>query len=347
MDVQQEINRPDSLPSFSAFQDIPLLIPQEAYWLQTSSGHPKPNGRGKALPMEHGNLVVSLDGGGGQGGGAVMVVAKAKGLCVTPGKFQPTQETHHFPQPCHTRKSQNKSQNRNQRRSRKRNQWETRKEQTPTPTQERLCRTQSPTPSPPWLPSPAPLRSDWVNFMGYARRRTALKTVLPPKKLALSTTDIKTLPKRQCLLNQLEIGKSSHQVRPQEVGPTEPPIPPSTERSEPLHDPEAQLSESTNEDSDAVMEALDDLLVQLQGVVDLANSALGRLHGRVAVGETRLIAVEHEVIATEQRNERAGEHLNSSAALTIMNTMLLAFFLFRGWFSSIHYATYYGRAMPT
>ncbi|KAI3797670.1 hypothetical protein L1987_32931 [Smallanthus sonchifolius] len=113
----------------------------------------------------------------------------------------------------------------------------------------------------------------------------------------------------------------------------EPTIPPSTKRSEPQQDPEAQLSESTNKDSDAVMEALDDRLVQLQGVVDLADSALGRLHGRVAVGETRLTAVEHEVITAEQWNEWADERLNSFAALTIVNTMLLAFVLFRGWFS--------------
>ncbi|KAI3807874.1 hypothetical protein L1987_23810 [Smallanthus sonchifolius] len=113
----------------------------------------------------------------------------------------------------------------------------------------------------------------------------------------------------------------------------EPTIPPNTERIEPQPDPEAQLSVSTNEDSDAVMEALDDHLVQLQGVVDLADSALGRLHGRVAVGETRLTAVEHEVIAVEQRNERAGERVDSFTALTIVNTMLLAYVLFRGWFS--------------
>ncbi|KAI3814405.1 hypothetical protein L1987_19160 [Smallanthus sonchifolius] len=156
-----------------------------------------------------------------------------------------------------------------------------------------------PTPSPPRLPSPAPLRSDWVNFMGFTCRITAHKTVLPPKKRALSPTDTDPLPKRHCLLNQLEIGESSHQVRPQEVGPTESTIPPSTERSEPQQDQEAQLSESTNEDSDVVMEALDDRLVQLQGVLDLADSTLGRLHGRVTVGETRLTTVEHEVIATE------------------------------------------------
>ncbi|KAI3825344.1 hypothetical protein L1987_06826 [Smallanthus sonchifolius] len=118
-----------------------------------------------------------------------------------------------------------------------------------------------PTPSPPHLPSPAPLRSDWVNFMGFVCRGTAIKTVLPPKKRALSPTDTEPLPKRHCLLNKLGIGESSHQVRPQEVGPTEPTIPPTTERSEPQQDPEAQLSESTNEDSDAAMEALDDRLV--------------------------------------------------------------------------------------
>ncbi|KAI3813919.1 hypothetical protein L1987_18654 [Smallanthus sonchifolius] len=143
-----------------------------------------------------------------------------------------------------------------------------------------------PTPSPPWLPSHASLSSDWVNFMGFACRRTPLKTVLPPKKRALSPTYTEPLPKRHCLLNHLEIGESSHQVRPQEVGPNELTIPTTTERSEPQQDPEAQLSESTNEDSNAVMEALDDRVVQLQGVVDLADSVFGRLHGRVAVGET-------------------------------------------------------------
>ncbi|KAI3825421.1 hypothetical protein L1987_06908 [Smallanthus sonchifolius] len=136
-----------------------------------------------------------------------------------------------------------------------------------------------PTPSPPQLPSPTLIRSDWVNFMGFAHRRTTLKTVLPPKKRALYSTDTESLPKRHCLLNQLEIMESAHQVRPQEVGPTELTIPPNTERSEPQPDQEAQLSESTNEDSDAVMEAQDYRLVQLQGVVDIVDSALGSLHG--------------------------------------------------------------------
>ncbi|KAI3797663.1 hypothetical protein L1987_32924 [Smallanthus sonchifolius] len=45
-----------------------------------------------------------------------------------------------------------------------------------------------PTPSLPRLPSPASLRSDWVNFMGLAHRGTACKTVLPPKKRALLLT---------------------------------------------------------------------------------------------------------------------------------------------------------------
>ncbi|KAI3825422.1 hypothetical protein L1987_06909 [Smallanthus sonchifolius] len=183
--------------------------------------------------------------------------------------------------------------------------------------------------------------------MGFAHRRTALKTVFPPKKRALFSTDTEPLPKRHYLLNQLEIVEYSHQVRPQEVGPTELTIPPNTERSEPQPDPEAQLSESTNEDSDAVMEALDDRLVQLQGVVDLVDSALRRLHGRVAMGETQLIGVEHEVIVAEQRNERASERLDSFTAVTIVNTMLLAFVLFGGWFSLIHYSAYCGWAVPT
>ncbi|KAD3641539.1 hypothetical protein R6Q59_004158 [Mikania micrantha] len=48
IDVPKAMNRQDSLPSFSAFQDIPLLIPQESDGLQVSSGHPKHNGPGKA-----------------------------------------------------------------------------------------------------------------------------------------------------------------------------------------------------------------------------------------------------------------------------------------------------------
>ncbi|KAI3775932.1 hypothetical protein L1987_45692 [Smallanthus sonchifolius] len=108
------------------------------------------------------------------------------------------------------------------------------------------------TPSPPRLPSPAQLRNDWVNFMGFVRRRTARKTVLPPKKRALSSTDVEPLPKRHYLLNQLEIGESYHQ---------------------------------------------------------------------------------HEVIAAGQRDERADERLDSFAALTIFNTMMLAFVLPRGCFT--------------
>ncbi|KAI3819680.1 hypothetical protein L1987_13527 [Smallanthus sonchifolius] len=156
------------------------------------------------------------------------------------------------------RKSQTKSQNRNLRKSRKRNQWEDTSSEEVRP----------PTPSPPRSPSPVPLRSEWVNFMGLARRRTARKTVLPPKK-------------------------------PQEVGPTEPTIPPSTERSKPQPDPGAQQSEDTSEDSDAIIEALDDRLVQLQDVVDLNDSELGKLHGRVTAGETRLTAVEQGALQRE------------------------------------------------
>ncbi|KAI3825652.1 hypothetical protein L1987_07183 [Smallanthus sonchifolius] len=121
-------------------------------------------------------------------------------------------------------------------------------------------------------------------------------------------------------------------VRPQEVGPTEPTIPPSTERSETQPDLGAQQSEDTSEDSDAIIEAVDDRLVQLQGMVDLNDSALGRLHGRVTTGETLLTVVEQEAVAAGQREARIGERLDSFAALTIVNTMLLAFVLFRGWF---------------
>ncbi|KAI3712401.1 hypothetical protein L1987_70957 [Smallanthus sonchifolius] len=111
------------------------------------------------------------------------------------------------------------------------------------------------------------------------------------------------------------------QIKPPSIGTNEP------------QDPEAQLSQSTTEDSDAVMEALDDCLVQLQGVVDLVDTALGRLHGRVATGETRLTIVEHEVITADSGNERADEQLDSFAAFTIVNMMLLAFIFVRGWFS--------------
>ncbi|KAI3744831.1 hypothetical protein L1987_57924 [Smallanthus sonchifolius] len=94
----------------------------------------------------------------------------------------------------------------------------------------------------------------------------------------LSSTDTELLPKRHYLVNQLEIRESSHQVRPQEVGPTEHTIPPRTKRSEPQPDLGAQQSKDTSEDSDAVIEALDNCLVQLQGVMDLNDSALGRLY---------------------------------------------------------------------
>ncbi|KAI3815753.1 hypothetical protein L1987_15434 [Smallanthus sonchifolius] len=92
-------------------------------------------------------------------------------------------------------------------------------------------------------------------------------------------------------------------------------------------------SEDTSEDSDAIIEALDDRLVQLQDVVDLNDSALGRLHGRVTAGEIRLTAVEQEAVAARQRDARTSERLDSFAALTIVNMMLLAFVLLRGWFS--------------
>ncbi|KAI3821439.1 hypothetical protein L1987_09007 [Smallanthus sonchifolius] len=190
-----------------------------------------------------------------------------------------------------------------------------------------------PTPCPPWSPSPVPVCSEWVNFMRLARHRTARKTVLSPKKRTLSSIDAKPLPKRHCLLNQLDIGMSFHEIMPRDLGPTEHTRPPSFGMTEPQPDPEAQLSEDASEDSDAIREALDDRLVQLQGEVGLHDLAVGRLHERVTAGETGLAAVEHEVIAAGQRDERAGESLDSFAALTIVNTMLLAFFLFRGWFS--------------
>ncbi|KAI3797633.1 hypothetical protein L1987_32893 [Smallanthus sonchifolius] len=187
-----------------------------------------------------------------------------------------------------------------------------------------------PTPSPPRSPRPVPLRSEWVNFMGLVHRRIASKTVFPPKKRALSSTDAEPLPKRHCLLNQVEIGKLSHQIRPKDVGPIEQTRPTSPRMSKPQPDPEAQLSEDASKDSDAIIEALDDRLVQLQGVVDLNDSALKRLHGRVTIGETRLTAAWKGAFAVGQRDARTGERLDSFAALTIVNTMLLAFFLIRG-----------------
>ncbi|KAI3813945.1 hypothetical protein L1987_18680 [Smallanthus sonchifolius] len=79
-------------------------------------------------------------------------------------------------------------------------------------------------------------------------RRTARKTVLLLKKRALSSTNDEPLPKRHCLTSQQEIGESTHP------------------------------SEDTSEDSDAIMEALDDRLVQLHGEVGLHDLAVGRLH---------------------------------------------------------------------
>ena len=45
LDVTKAINRQDS---YCSFQDIPLLIPQEADGLEASGGHPQQNGLGKA-----------------------------------------------------------------------------------------------------------------------------------------------------------------------------------------------------------------------------------------------------------------------------------------------------------
>ncbi|KAI3744763.1 hypothetical protein L1987_57854 [Smallanthus sonchifolius] len=177
--------------------------------------------------------------------------------------------------------------------------------------------------------------------MGLARRKTARKTPLPPKKQALSSTDNEPLPKRHCLLSQLVLGHTVEDDLSESEIDTEPVI--VAQKSEADDDvfmapgasslEEKDTSEDTSEDSDAIIEALDDRLVQLQGVVDLNVSALGRLHGRVTMGETWLEAVEHEVVAAGQRDERAGERLDSFAALTIVNTMLLTFVLLRGWFT--------------
>ncbi|KAI3725283.1 hypothetical protein L1987_65066 [Smallanthus sonchifolius] len=65
-----------------------------------------------------------------------------------------------------------------------------------------------PTPSPPRSPSSVPLRSEWVNFMGLVRRRTAVNR--PPKKWALPLPDPVPLPKEY-----------SHLVRPREAGSIE------------------------------------------------------------------------------------------------------------------------------
>ncbi|KAI3786534.1 hypothetical protein L1987_40284 [Smallanthus sonchifolius] len=155
-----------------------------------------------------------------------------------------------------------------------------------------------PTPYPPQSPNPAPLHNDWVNFMGLTCRRIARKTVLPHKKRALSLPDTEPFPKKHCLSSQREVGESSH-----------------------------QQSEDTSEDSDAIIEALDDHLVRLQGEVGLNGSTLGSLHGRVTIGETRLAAVEQEVVAAGPQDAWTNERLDSFAALTIVNTMLLAFTL--------------------
>ncbi|KAI3819588.1 hypothetical protein L1987_13429 [Smallanthus sonchifolius] len=119
------------------------------------------------------------------------------------------------------------------------------------------------TTSPPRSPNTIPLRNEWVNFMGLARHRNARKTALPPKKRARSSTDAKPLPKRHCLLNQLEIGESSHRIRPKDVRPIEQTRPPIPRMSKPQPVPKAQLSEDASEDSDDIIEALNDRLVQL------------------------------------------------------------------------------------
>ncbi|KAI3754641.1 hypothetical protein L1987_54428 [Smallanthus sonchifolius] len=78
-----------------------------------------------------------------------------------------------------------------------------------------------PTPSPPRSPSPVQLRDEWVNFIGLACRRTARKTVRPPKKRALSSPNLEPLSKKHCPPSQREIEETSHPVRPREAGPME------------------------------------------------------------------------------------------------------------------------------
>ncbi|KAI3825269.1 hypothetical protein L1987_06750 [Smallanthus sonchifolius] len=152
------------------------------------------------------------------------------------------------------------------------------------------------------------------------RKETARKTVLPPKKRTLSSPDIEQIPKRHCLSTQREI------------------IPPNTEMSEAQPDPRTQQSNDTSEESDAIMEALYGRLVGLQGEVGLNDLALGRLHGRVTAGETRLAEVKQGAVVAGQQDTWTNEPLDSFAALTIVNTMLLAFALFMGWFSLISYS---------
>ncbi|KAI3783336.1 hypothetical protein L1987_42414 [Smallanthus sonchifolius] len=120
-----------------------------------------------------------------------------------------------------------------------------------------------PTPSLPRLPSPVPLLKEWVNFMGLARRMTSRKTVLPPKKWALPSPDTEPLPKRHCPSSQREIGEPFHPVMPREVGSMEQIRPSNIGTSERKQDLGAQLSEDTSVDSDAIIEAPDDRLVQL------------------------------------------------------------------------------------
>ncbi|KAI3786533.1 hypothetical protein L1987_40283 [Smallanthus sonchifolius] len=90
---------------------------------------------------------------------------------------------------------------------------------------------------------------------------------------------------------------SSEEVRPLAPSPPRSPspaplhndweiIPLSTEMSKLQPNPGAQQSEDTSEDSDAIIEALDDCLVRIYDEVGLNGSALGRLHGRVVAGET-------------------------------------------------------------
>ncbi|KAI3754549.1 hypothetical protein L1987_54334 [Smallanthus sonchifolius] len=100
---------------------------------------------------------------------------------------------------------------------------------------------------------------------------------------------------KHCPPSQREIEDTSHPVRPREAGSTEKIKPSTIGSTKPQQDPEAQLSQSTTQDSAAVMEALDDRLVQLQGVVDLTDTTLRRLHGRVVMGETRLTIQQFRV----------------------------------------------------
>ncbi|KAI3786593.1 hypothetical protein L1987_40388 [Smallanthus sonchifolius] len=100
-------------------------------------------------------------------------------------------------------------------------------------------------------------------------------------------------------------------------------VPEEESEEEPVGDAEGAYSDTNSGET---------VPYSLQGVVGLYGSGLGRLNGRVTMGETQLAAVEQGAVVTGQRDARTDECLDSFAALTIVKTMLLAFALLRGWF---------------